>query len=140
MSEQKKFEKIMKSMTFDFFGSGQHKIEMESLLTTKDAVFLDVRSAEEQDSIHIKLQHHIRVLWIPIEEIPDRYEEIPRDVPVGVFCSAGTRSTIVYFYLRALGYENVRIATSNYEALTNLMLPGKLHKAIAARKAQGAKG
>lgn len=140
MIEQNIFEKTMKDMTFDFFGGGQHKIEMETLLATRDAVFLDVRSREERESIDIKLQHHIRVLWIPIEEIPDRHDEIPRDVQVGVFCSAGTRSTIVYFYLRALGYENVRIAPSNYEALTSLLLPGKLHKVIAARKAQGVKG
>ena len=135
MKQSLAVEDVMKTMSFDFFGSGRHKIDMEALLMTEDAVFLDVRSQEEQDSIHIKLRHHIRVLWIPIEEIPDRHDEIPRDVPVGVFCSAGTRSTIAYFYLRALGYENVRIAPSNYEALTSLLLPGKLHKALAARKA-----
>jgi rhodanese-related sulfurtransferase len=50
---------------------------------------------------------------------------------VGIFCSAGTRSTIVYLYLRFLGYENVYIATSNYDAVTNLLLPGKLYKKIA---------
>ena len=134
------FEGVMKEMTFDFFGGDRHKIEMETLLSTRDAVFLDVRAKEEQDSVHIKLQHHIQVMWIPIEEVPDRHDEIPRDVPVGVFCSSGTRSTIVYFYLRALGYENVRIAPSSYDALTKMLLPGKLHKAIAARKAQEAKG
>jgi rhodanese-related sulfurtransferase len=127
-------------MTFEYFGRGKHKIEMETLLTTKGAVFLDVRSREEQDSIQIKLQHHLRVLWIPIDEIPDRYREVPRDVPVGVFCSAGTRSTIVYFYLRVLGYENVRIAPSSYDALTSLLLPGKLHKVIAGSKMEETKG
>jgi rhodanese-related sulfurtransferase len=123
-------------MTFDFFGSGKHKIEMEKLLETKDAIFLDVRSRQEWESLELKLEHHIQVIWIPIDDIPDRYEEIPRDKTIGVFCSAGTRSTIVYLYLRSLGYENVRIAPSNYDAITNLLLPGKLHKAITARKTE----
>lgn len=127
-----KLNKLLQGMTFDFFGSGKHKIEMEKLLETKDAVFLDVRSRQEWESIQIKLEHHIRVLWIPIDEIPERYNEIPRDKIVGVFCSAGTRSTIVYLYLRFLGYENVYIAPSNYDAVTSFLLPGKLHKKISA--------
>jgi rhodanese-related sulfurtransferase len=131
---------ILRSMSFDFWGSGQHKIEMDALLATKEAVFLDVRAKEEWDSIQIKLEHHIRVLWIPTCEIPDRYKEIPRDKTVGIFCSAGSRSNMVYLYLRSLGFENVRVATSNYDALTSLLLPGKLHKAIAMRKAEKEKG
>lgn len=121
---------LLRSMTFDFFGSGKHKIEMEALLATQDAVFLDVRSRQEYESLQIRLEHHIRVLWIPIDEIPDRYAEIPRDQTVGIFCSAGTRSTFVYLYLRSLGYENVRIAPSNYDAITSQLMPGKLYKAI----------
>ncbi|MBN1147990.1 MAG: rhodanese-like domain-containing protein [Anaerolineales bacterium] len=129
-----KLDELLKSMTFDFFGSGKHKIEIEQLLAMEDAIFLDVRSRQEWESLQIRLEHHIRVLWIPIDEIPDRYDEIPRDKTVGVFCSAGARSTIVYLYLRSLGYENVRIAPSNYDAITSQLLPGKLHKAIGNRK------
>ena len=112
---------------------------METLLATKGAIFLDVRSRPEWESVQIKLEHHIRVLWIPIDGIPARYNEIPSDKIVGVFCSAGTRSTIVYLYLRSRGYENVRIAPSAYDAITNLLLPGKLYKVMSERKdAQGA--
>lgn len=130
------FDNILRGMTFEFFGTGKHKIDMEILLTTKDAIFLDVRSRQEWESIQIKLEHHIKVLWIPIEEIPVRHHEIPHDTPVGVFCSAGTRSTIVYAYLRSLGYENVRIAPSNYDVITSLLLPGKLYKFIASHKSE----
>jgi rhodanese-related sulfurtransferase len=128
------WDELLRSMTFDFFASGGHKIEMENLLATKDAIFLDVRSRQEWESLQIRLEHHIRVLWIPIDEIPNRHNEIPRDKTVGVFCSAGTRSTIVYVYLRSLGYENVRIAASNYDAITSQLLPGKLYKAIGNHK------
>lgn len=130
---------ILKSMTFDFFGSGKHKIEMDALLAEKEAVFLDVRSRQEWESVQIKLAHHVRVLWIPIDEVPERHGEIPRDRTVGVFCSSGSRSVMVYLYLRSLGYEKVRIAPSHYDAITSLLLPGKLHKAIAMRKTEGRK-
>jgi len=128
------WNELLKSMTFEFFGSGKHKIEMDALLATKDAIFLDVRSRQEWESLQIRLEHHMKVLWMPIDEIPDRYAEIPRDKTVGVFCSAGTRSAIVYAYLRSLGYENVRVALGNYEALISMLLPGKLQKALVTRK------
>lgn len=131
-----KLDSLLQSMTFEFFGCGKHKIEMETLLATKDAVFLDVRSRQEWESVQIKLEHHIKVLWIPIEEIPERYNEIPRNEAVGAFCTSGTRSTVVYVYLRSRGYENVRITPSGYEAITDLLMPGKLYKAISARKAE----
>lgn len=131
---------VLQGMTFEFFGSGKHKIEMETLLSTRDAVFLDVRSIPEWESVQLKLEHHIEVLWIPIDEIPTRYQEIPRDRTVGVFCSAGTRSTMVYLYLLAKGYENVRIAPSDYGAITDSLLPGKLFRALSARTGVEGKG
>jgi hypothetical protein len=81
-------------MTFDFFESGKHEIEMDALLATKDAIFLDARSRQEWESPQIRLEHHIKVLWIQIDEIPDRYAEIPGDKTVGVFCFADVRLTI----------------------------------------------
>lgn len=132
-------DSVMRSTSFEFFGGGKHKIEMETLLSTKDAIFLDVRSAPEVESIEIRLEHHIRVLWIPMDEIPTRLDEIPRDKTIGVFCSAGTRSAMTYLYLRSKGYDNVRIAPSTYDALTNLLLPGKLFRHLEDSKAAGDK-
>lgn len=129
---------LLQGMTFDFFGTGKHKIEMETLLSSQNALLLDVRSRQEWESVQIRLENHISVLWIPIEDIPARCGEIPRDATVGLFCPAGVRSAIAYLYLRALGYEHVRIAPSSYDALTNLLLPGKLMKAIRERAAKSA--
>lgn len=55
-------DELLQGMTFDFFGSGKHKIEMDALLATKDAIFLDVRSRQEWESLQIRLEHHIQVL------------------------------------------------------------------------------
>ncbi len=124
---------FLRSMTFEFFGAGQHKIEMEKLLTTERAVFLDLRAVTEVESVQFRLEHHIEVLHIPTDEIPDRIGEIPRDRTVGIFCSAGTRSAIVYAYLRSREYENVRIVLGGYEAVTDLLLPGRLLKHIKTK-------
>ena len=126
---------VLRTMTFEFFGMGKHKIKMEKLFTTNKAIFLDVRSHPEVESLQLKLEHHIKVLHIPIDEIPDRIGEIPRDKTIGIFCSAGTRSAIVYAFLRAKEYKNVRIVLGGYEAVTSFLLPGKLLKHIEMKRA-----
>jgi len=127
-------EEVLRSMTFEFFGSSGHKIPVEKLFETEGAVLLDVRAHEEVKSVQLRLEHHVEVLHIPTDEVPDRLDEIPRDRPVGVFCSAGTRSAIVYAYLRSKGYDNVRVVLGGYEAITEHMLPGKLLKHIRTRR------
>ena len=121
---------ILQSMTFEYFGAGKHKIELEKLFEMANAVFLDVRATPEVESVHLRLEHHIDVLRIPTDEIPDRIGEIPQDRTVGIFCSASTRSAIVYAYLLSKGFENVYVAHGGYDTITNLMLPGRLLKRI----------
>ena len=68
------------------------------------------------------------VLHIPIDEIPVRIAEIPHDKTVGIFCSSGIRSTMIYLYWRTLGFENVRIIEGGYDELADEFKPGKLLK------------
>ncbi len=126
-------EAVLRSLDLEFFGSGKHKMTPEQLLSEPGAVLLDVRSREEQDSIRLGLKHHISVLEIPTNEVPERISEIPSDRPVGIFCSAGTRAAIVYAYLRSKGYENVRIILGGYEALTSPLHPGPLLRHLRQR-------
>lgn len=129
-----KLNDVMRSMTFEFFGSGKHKISPSMHLTEKNSLFLDVRSVEEFNTLAFSLVHHMPVLHIPVDEIPDRIEEIPRDKTVGIFCSSGVRSTMVYLYLRTLGFENVRVIEGGYAELANELKPGKLLKHIGNNK------
>lgn len=92
---------------------------------------MDVRSDEEFLTIAFSLIHHMHVLHIPINEIPERTNEILHDKIVGVFCSSGVRSTMVYLYLRTLGFENVRIIEGGYAELVNEFKPGKLLKHVS---------
>ena len=67
----------MLMMTFEFFGTGKHKITASDQLSNDNALFLDVRSIEDRNTLSFELIHHIPVLHIPINEILDRINEIP---------------------------------------------------------------
>jgi len=125
-------EQLLKSMTLDFFGKGKHKITPEKLFAGKDVIFLDVRSNEEFQSMRFPLDiyRNVESVHIPIDEIPDRLAEIPRDKLVGIFCPACVRATIVYVYLRSKGYVQVRVLEGGYAALTDALKPGKILSVI----------
>jgi len=124
------FITVLKTMNLAFFANGKHKVTAEKLFESKDAVFLDVRSKEEAESIAFPLIFQAECIHIPTDEIPDRLSEIPEDKPIGIFCSAGTRSAIVYAFLRANGYDNVKIIVGGYGEIINILKPGKIWKAV----------
>jgi len=156
------FINVLKTMSLAFFANGKHKITAEKLFESKDAVFLDVRSKEEVESIafplrfqaeciHVPtdeivfldvrskeevesiafpLRFQAECIHVPTDEIPDRLLEIPKDKPIGIFCSAGTRSAIVYAFLRANGYDNVKIIVGGCGEIINMLKPGKIWKAV----------
>ena len=128
-------EEILQQFTLDYFGRGKHKTTPEALLETGNALLLDVRSQEEAESLAISLAFHenVKCLNIPIHEIPDRIQEIPKGKAIGVFCPANVRSTLVYAFLLMRGFEDVRIVVGGYAALTEALMPGKLLKKTQAR-------
>jgi len=121
-------EQILRSLTLDFFGKGKHKISPEKFFEIENGFLLDVRSKEEAGSIAIKMEYHPNVECknIPIDEIPDRISEIPKEKSVAVFCSANVRSAIVYAYLLSKGFSDIRIVEGGYSALTEALKPGKV--------------
>jgi rhodanese-related sulfurtransferase len=129
-----KINEVLRSLNFAFFGSGKHKITPAMFLAEKDSVFLDVRSKEELETVTFRLAHHASALHIPIDEVPERVSEIPKDKLVGVFCSSGVRSTMVYLYLRALGFDKVRLIEGGYAELVEEFKPGKLLKQLSQKE------
>ncbi len=126
-------EKTISKMDFQYFGTGQHKIDAESFLKKENAVFLDVRGKEETETLKLILEHHVPVLEIPLHEFPQRLNEIPSDKFIGTFCSSGVRSIIAFVFLRSKGFENVRIIEGGYEQLCNAVMPGKVFKHISIK-------
>jgi rhodanese-related sulfurtransferase len=129
-------EQILKNLTLDFFGKGKHKISPEKFFDIGNGLLLDVRSKEEADSISIEMKRHSNVesLNIPINEIPERINEIPAGKFIAVFCPANFRSAIVYAYLLSKGFSDVRILEGGYLALTEALKPGKVLKAVQSKK------
>lgn len=121
-------EQVLKNFTLDFFGKGKHKVSPAAFFELDDVVLLDVRSKEEADSLSIGLALHdnVQCLNIPINEVPNRLNDIPKDKPIAIFCPAGVRSAIVYSFLLAKGFLDVRILFGGYPALMDEVMPGKV--------------
>ncbi len=134
----KEFDEFLKSIDLNFFGTGKHKVKPEKHLSNRNGVLLDVRSNEEYETLALKLYYHIPVIHIPINEVPDRIDEIPKDKTIGIFCSSGTRATMVYTYLRLKGYEEekVKILEGGYTALAEEFKPGKLLKRLTEKRSR----
>lgn len=123
--------RTMESFTVEFFGSGQWKTTPAVFLAEKNAVFLDIRTKEEIETIELRLQHHpIQTLHIPLHEIPARLDEIPRDRKVGLFCSSGVRVAMAYLYLRTAGYPDIVILTGGLDAIVSELKPPNVFKSM----------
>ena len=123
-------EKVISEMDFQYFGTGQHKIEAQTFLTMENTILLDVRAIEERETVRLPLKHYCNVLEIPTDEVPNRINEIPKDKTLGIFCSAGVRAIIIFVYLKSKGFENVKIIPGGYTPFMEAIMPGKLYKKI----------
>ena len=122
------FTNWLKSLNFDYWSAGRHKIAPEvfsEMWAKGEAVLLDVRA--EIESEHVALPF---ALHIPIDRLPERLDEVPRDKLVATFCSGGDRAAVAYAYLQAQGFENVRIFKGGYVGLMPELQPGKLGKLV----------
>ncbi|RLD54952.1 MAG: rhodanese-like domain-containing protein [Bacteroidetes bacterium] len=122
-------EKALKSMNLEFCGTGKHKISAEKLFETRNTLFLDVRDKKEVETIAFNFKlFGIETLNIPIDELPDRLNELPKDKLIACFCSSGTRSAWAYIYLFSKGF-NVKLLDASNEDLAKLLKPGRIYKA-----------
>ena len=74
----------------------------EMLESATPPFLLDVREQWEVAQGMIPGARHI-----PMNSIPKRFDEVPRDQTVVVYCAAGVRSDTVAAYLLQIGYANV---------------------------------
>jgi len=127
-------ENSLKKMDLEFIGSGRHKISIEKFFETKNAIFLDVRNKEEVDTLGINLKiFGIKTVHIPINELPNKFNELPQQELIGCFCSGGTRSAWAYLYLFSKNY-NVKLLDASNEDLAKLLKPGKILKATSNKQ------
>lgn len=89
------------SITF----AGIPEVEPEWVLTHQQGLtVLDVREYDEQGDKVPGLEH---ALLIPLSELHDRVDEVPRDKPVVTICRSGKRSAMATSILKTAGHDKV---------------------------------
>lgn len=80
---------------------------------------IDVREEWERELFHIGGEH------IPMSELYERRQEIPKDGDVVLYCEKGVRSTIAIQRLEGSGYNNLYNLTGGMAAwkAANITLP-----------------
>jgi rhodanese-related sulfurtransferase len=117
-----KFEALLKKMDLSFLPSGEASIKLEKaieMVGRSDTCFLDVRTNEETEYVKFPFALHI-----PINEIPDRINEIPKDKNVLIFCVMSARAAITYAYLRQRGFEKARFVPARIGEIAAGFDPG----------------
>lgn len=85
----------------------------------KPAWILDVRSSGElEKNGRIKGAHHIH-----ITQLPNKLDQVPRDVPVFIFCRSGLRSTTAASLLKREGWTDVAVMLGGFTAWKAISCP-----------------
>ncbi len=92
--------------------------ELADTFPGSGAVVLDVRHPDQARFGVEKYKE--QWLNIPLEEVPDRISEVPRDKPVYIYCNTGTRSYEVQRYLNSKGWDRVFGVQGSYAVLKHL--------------------
>ena len=84
---------------------------VEELYQRNDVVILDVREDSEYNAGHIP-----GATLVPLGQIPNRLDEIPKDKTVIAVCRSGNRSSQATNFLRQQGFDNVHNMTGGMNA------------------------
>ena len=117
----KKLDDVYRSCTLDYFESGMYRIMMPDFLALKKedkAIMLDLRAKEECDLVTLPFAYNI-----PIAELPDRLAELPKDKVIVTFCASSIRAVMAFVYLKAAGFNDVKILTDKLGDLTANFMP-----------------
>jgi len=88
---------------FDYDTRADMKIDSKrllQLLEEKKAVLVDIRFTEETKTWKMGFGH-----FIPLNELPKRYKELPKDKIIVAACPHKDRSSIAMAYLRTKGFK-----------------------------------
>jgi rhodanese-related sulfurtransferase len=122
------FADVLREMDIEFLVSGEYGILVEEAAKFIDHphfLFLDVRTKEERDHLTFPFALHI-----PINELPDRMHEVPRDKFIITFCLTGFRAVMAYAYLRTQGIDEVKALKGRLDNLAGAITPGRFYKLI----------
>ena len=78
--------------------------EAEEMLGGGGSTMIDVRNREEYEKSHVA-----DALWIPVDDILHRSEELPQEGRLLFICEVGVRSGLACEYAASLGVEQERL-------------------------------
>ena len=84
----------------------------------RPALIVDVRERHEFAAARVE-----GTLLLPMSELGQRLEELPRDRPLLVMCQVGGRSARVTGFLRQQGFEDVANVAGGLDAWQRMGLP-----------------
>lgn len=115
-----------REMDFEAFGAGGFSTSPTVLpMLIKNNVFLiDLRSREEVEQLSLPFSVNI-----PLDELPDRLEDIPKDVLVVLFSDGPWRSSVGLAYLTAKGFNELSIIPQGLPEIIKTLKPGSLFTA-----------
>jgi len=101
-----------------FWASGQWRCTIEEFIDRMSSgqpiTLIDLREPEEKALLALPF-----ALDLPLPQLPQRWQEVPRDHPVVTFCSGDLRATMAFTYLRTRGFDNVRVLRGGYTGLAD---------------------
>ena len=124
-NDQMAFADVLREMDLEHLVMGEYGITVEEAAKYIDHdhfVFLDLRTQEEHDHLLFP-----RTLHIPIHELPDRIDEVPRDKFVITFCLSGFRAAMGYVFLRTQGYYEVKAMKGRLDEMAGAITPGRFY-------------
>ncbi len=84
-----------------------------------DLVLVDVRASWEWDICHLD-----GAILVPLPELAQRVDVLPRDRPIVTYCHAGVRSMAALQALQAAGFRDVRSLAGGIDAWACAIEPG----------------
>jgi rhodanese-related sulfurtransferase len=84
----------------------------------KGVLLLDVREPYERDLARIEPSIHV-----PMNDVPQRLPEIPRDRTLVVYCHGGARSAMIAGFLESRGYTRVANLKGGIDAWSRTVDP-----------------
>ncbi|MGI6232304.1 MAG: FAD-dependent oxidoreductase [Prevotella sp.] len=84
----------------------------------KEVTLIDVRTPEEYSFGHIQ-----GAINIPLDDLRDRLQEVPREGKVVIYCAVGLRGYVACRLLMGNGYSNVRNLKGGYRTYSSATAP-----------------
>jgi len=92
---------------------------MENLSEHPDWVVLDVRHPKQVEPFSEKFGKDVWI-GVPDDQIRERYQELPKDKHLVIFCNAGSRSYEVQVFLDSVGVKNNTVLSGGYNVIKRI--------------------